>query len=56
MATSILVSYDDTKGKDATILLVGKKKPNKDVEIINAYRGTEAEELWKKLTVQKGQH
>lgn len=53
MTRSVIVSYDDTHGRDVTILLVGEKKPGIDVEIINAYQGVEAEELWKKLTVQK---
>lgn len=54
MAQSIIVSYDDTHGRDETILVVGEKKPKNAVEVINAYQGAEAEELWKKLTVQKG--
>ena len=52
-ARSILVGYDPSNGKDNTILLVGEKKPGMDVEIINAYQGKEAEDIWKKLTVRK---
>lgn len=55
MTKSIIVSYDDTHGRDATVLLVGDKKPGEIVNIINAYQGVEAEELWKKLTVKKGE-
>ena len=47
---SVIVSWDFTNGKDASILLVGQKKPGKDVDIINAFQGKEAEELYKKLT------
>ena len=53
MAESILVSYEPSNGEDHAILLVGKKQPKKDVEIINAFKGKEASELWDKLTVQK---
>lgn len=50
MTDSIIVSYDNTNGRDLTILLVGKKRFNKPVEVINAFQGKEAEELWTKLT------
>ena len=50
---SVIVSYDFTHGADESILLVGKKKPGDIVEIVNAFQGKEAEELWKKLTVKK---
>ena len=53
MIDSILVSYDDTNGLDKTILLVGRKRPNLSVEIINAFQGDEARELWRRLTVKK---
>jgi len=47
---SYLVSWDFTRGKDKTILLVGAKAPGKDVEIVNAYEGAEAFELIKQLS------
>lgn len=47
---SVIVSWDFSKGKDVGVLLVGKKKPGKAVEIINAFQGQEAEEIYKKLT------
>ena len=50
MTDSIIVSYDNTNGRDLTILLVGNKRFNKPVEVINAFQGKEAEELWTKLT------
>ena len=53
MAESILVSYESSNGEDTAILLVGKKKPKKDVEIINAFKGKAAVDLWEQLTVQK---
>lgn len=45
----ILVSVDFTNGKDKSILLVGRKRPDQSAEIINAFQGKEAEELYHKL-------
>ena len=47
---SVVVSWDFSKGKDVGVLLVGKKAPGKDVEIINAFQGQEAVDIYKKLT------
>lgn len=49
----ILVSYDPSNGEDKAILIVGKKRPNESVEIINAFQGQEANELWGKLLTVK---
>ena len=49
MAESVIVSYDNSNGKDHTVLIVGRKRINQTVEIINAFQGQEAEELYKKL-------
>lgn len=49
---SILVSvYSDLKpGPDTTVLVVGKKKKGEAIDILNAFQGDEAMELWNKLT------
>lgn len=49
---SILVSVDfDLKpGPDTAVLVVGKKKKGEAVDILNAFQGEEAIELWNKLT------
>lgn len=49
---SILVSVDfDMKGgPDTAVLIVGKKKKGDAVDIVNAFQGEEAMELYKKLT------
>lgn len=49
---SVIVSWDLSHGKDVGVLLVGKQL-NGRVEIINAFQGEEAYELYRKLTVQK---
>lgn len=51
---SLLVGVDFTNDKDTSVLIVGRKHPNKSVEIINAFQGKEAEELYKKLVGKKG--
>ena len=53
---SLIIGYDVTTNPDGdnTVLIVGKKK-GKTVEIINAFHGEEAIDIWKKLTeVKKG--
>lgn len=50
---SVIVSWDFSNGKDRGILLVGKKKPRDVVEVINAFQGPEAEELYHKLITRK---
>lgn len=47
---SVIVSWDFSKGKDVGVLLVGRQKPGRNVEIINAFQGKEAEDIYKKLT------
>lgn len=50
----IMVSYQPGKSDDTSVLVVGVKVPNSyTAEIINAYSGPEARELWEKLTVPK---
>lgn len=49
---SILVSVDFNLkgGPDTAVLIVGKKKKGEAVDILNAFQGEEAIELWNKLT------
>lgn len=47
---SVIVSWDFSKGKDIGVLLVGRQKPGRNVEIINAFQGQEAVDIYKKLT------
>ena len=46
---SILVSYVENKDPEKSVLVIGKKRINQSAEIINAFQGSEATELWKKL-------
>lgn len=49
----LLVSYDNVSNDKPTII-VGRKEPRGAVKIINAFQDEEAEELYKKLTIQTG--
>lgn len=49
----LLVSVDFTQGKDTGVLIVGRQKKGK-VDVINAFQGQEAIDIYKKLiTVNK---
>ena len=50
---SLIIGVDFTNGRDAGILIVGRKKPKQDVEVINAFQGEEARELYLKLITKK---
>lgn len=52
-AESVIVSFNPTESLETALLVVGKKHPKKDVEIVNAIQGIEAERLWKQLTSDK---
>ena len=49
----ILVSIDFTNGKDNSVLIVGRKMPNQAAEVINAFQGEEAIDLYNKLITKK---
>ena len=50
---TVLVSFDFTNGVDKSVLVVGRQLPRHSAEIINAFQGEEAYELWKKLTEKR---
>lgn len=49
---TILVSFNPTDKVESAILLVGEQKIGKPVDIINAFQGEEAVELYNKLTTK----
>ena len=53
MIETLLVGYNNEHGKDRAVLIIGKKLPRGMVDIINAFQGEEATELYKKLTTKK---
>ena len=50
---SVIVSWDFSHDYDKHVLLVGHKAPGKDVEVINAFQGKEAHDIYDKLTTVK---
>lgn len=53
---SLIIGFDSSAGKDGTVLIVGRKKPREAVDVINAFDGEEALELYKKLTTPKAKN
>ena len=50
---SIIVGFDSSKNGDNTVLIVGRKRLNNSVYIINAFEGDEALELYRRLVTKK---
>ena len=50
---SILVSVDFSNKNDTGVMVVGRKRMNQSVEIINAFQGDEARELYERLITAK---
>ena len=49
MVDSCIVSIDFTHGKDKAVLIVGKKRMNESVKIVNAFEGEKAIEMYEKV-------
>ena len=52
MICSFILNYDN-QSIDIPILIVGRKRKNRSVEIINAFQGDEAVELYNRLITVK---
>lgn len=53
---TLLVSIDLATDDDSAVLVVGRKRPNQSIEIINAFQSEDAINLYKLLTtVKKGE-
>ena len=53
LSDTVLVSFNRESPTSDPILIVGRKRKNKSVEIINAFQGDEAVELYNRLTTVK---
>lgn len=51
-ADTLLVGIDFSKGEDVGVLVVGRKRPNESIDIINAFQGEEARDLYERLTTK----
>ena len=52
LSDTLLVSISFSE-KDTGVLVVGRQRKNQSIEIVNAFQGDEAFELYKKLVTQK---
>ena len=56
LTDTLLVSINASTNGDETVLLVGRKRLNESVEIVNAFQGKDAMDLYEQLiTVKKGE-
>lgn len=53
ISEAVVVSIDYDESENNGILLVGRKKGKGPIEIINAFYGPEALDIYKKLTTAK---
>lgn len=53
ISDTIIVSIDYNESDGTGVLLVGRKRRGGGIDIINAFSGNEALELYKKLTTAK---
>ena len=49
----LLVSVDFTQGEDTGVLIVGRQEKEGKVNIVNAFQGQEAIDIYKKLITVK---
>jgi hypothetical protein len=54
MEDCVLVSFVDPTNGDMPILIVGRQKSEGNLDIINAFQGKEAKEIYEKLTSISG--
>ena len=53
LSDTVLVSFNRESTTSDPILIVGRKRKNQSVEIINAFQGNEAVDLYNRLTTVK---
>lgn len=53
MIDSVVVSVDFSNKNNTGVMLVGRKRMNQSMEIINAFQGDEAREIYEKLITKK---
>lgn len=52
---ALIVGIDFSKGEELGVLIVGRKRPNGSVEIINAFQGEEVRCMYERLITKKGE-
>lgn len=51
---SVIVSWDFSNGDDANILIVGRQSIKGQIDIISAFQGEEAIDIYNMLCMKKG--
>lgn len=51
---TLLISLDMSRGEDVGVLIVGRKGKGQKIDIVNAFQGKEARELYERI-VKKGE-
>lgn len=53
VSDTLLIGVDFTNKPDADVLIVGRKREGEAIDIVNAFQGQEARDLYAKLITQK---
>ena len=53
MTDTVIISIDWNDETNTGVLVVGRKRVNKSVDIVNAFSGDEAKELYQRLITKK---
>ena len=53
LSDSLLIGFDRETPTSDPVLIVGRKRKNESVDIINAFQGKEALDIYEKLTTVK---
>ena len=54
MIDTLLIGYDLSPKEENVVLIISRKRPNESVEIVNAFQGEEAKQLYQKLITKNG--
>lgn len=46
-------SFGQTDNGDGDVLIVGTKRPKQEIDVVNAFQGEEARELYRRLTERR---
>ena len=53
---TLLISLDMSRGGGVGVLIVGRKGKGQKIDIVNAFQGEEARELYERLVTKGGSH
>lgn len=52
----LLVGFEPSRGEDTCVLIVGRKPAGQPIDVVNAFQGKEAKELYEKLVATNGRN